>query len=105
MGASEFHTRGRKLMQEDHYADAIVQFTEAIKLDASLPLVYNGRGYSYLRLKRYAQAIADFDEAIKLNPAYSNAYMNRSAAKRSFGDAHGADADTLKARELAKASQ
>ena len=38
--------------------------------------------------------------AIILNPAYTNAYLNRGAARRGAGDQAGADADTAKAREL-----
>jgi len=101
-GAAEFNARGRKLSQEDRYADAIQQFDEALKLDPSYALAYNGRGYAHLRLKHFTLALADFDQAIKLNPAYSNAYLNRSAARRSTGDTAGAEADIVKARESNK---
>jgi tetratricopeptide (TPR) repeat protein len=98
--AAEYHTRGRKFLQDDRYEEAIQQLTEALKLDPSLTLAYNARGFAHFRLKQYAEAIADFDEAIRLNPSYLNAYVNRSAARRAAGDRAGADADQAKAREL-----
>jgi len=100
--ASDCHAQGRKLLQDEHYAEAIEQFTEALKLNPSHALAYNGRGWAHFRLKQYAEAISDFDRAIELNPSYANAYLNRSAAKRSSGDKTGADADQAKAKELTK---
>ncbi len=78
---------------------AIDQFTAALKLDPSLSLAYNARGYCHFKLKHFAEAMKDFDEAIRLNANYANAYMNRSALKRVLGDKAGAEADQAKARE------
>jgi tetratricopeptide (TPR) repeat protein len=100
--ASEFHARGRKLLQEEHFAEAIQQLTEAVRLDPALALAFNARGYSYYRLKQYPQAIADFDRAISLNPGYANAYQNRGAARGAAGDKAGSAADQAKARELTR---
>ena len=90
---------GRKLLDEEHFAEAIEQFTQALKIDPSLSLAYNARGYALFRLKLFKEAIKDFDEAIRLNPNYANAYMNRSATRRTMGDKTGADADQAKAKQ------
>jgi tetratricopeptide (TPR) repeat protein len=98
--AAEYQARGRKLLQEDRYQEAIEPLTEALKLDPALSLALNARGYAHFRLKQYPQALADFDQAIRLNPSYLNAYVNRGAARRAAGDKAGADADQAKARGL-----
>jgi tetratricopeptide (TPR) repeat protein len=103
--AAEYQQQGRKLIQEEKFAEAIEPLTEAVKLDPFLATTFNARGYAYHRIKKYAEAIADFDTAIKLNPAYANAYTNRSAAKRATGDKAGAEMDVAKARELLKAAK
>jgi tetratricopeptide (TPR) repeat protein len=102
--AAEYQAQGRKLNQEERFAEAIEQFTQAVKLDPFLATTFNARGYAYFRLKKYPDAIADFDEAIKLNPLYGNAYTNRGVARRAAGDKTGADADQAKARDLLKAA-
>jgi tetratricopeptide (TPR) repeat protein len=104
-GAAELHARGRRLLAEERFAEAIQQLGQAIKLDPSLSLAYNARGYALFRLRRYTEAIKDFDEAIRLNPKYANAYLNRSAARRMTGDKAGAEADQVKAREALQKSQ
>jgi len=100
--AAEYQQLGRKLIQEEHFAEAIEPLTQALKLDPFLATTFNARGYAYYRLKKLTQAIADFDQAIKLNPMYANAYTNRGVARRAAGDKAGADADQAKARDLLK---
>jgi peptidyl-prolyl cis-trans isomerase SurA len=99
--AAAYHARGRGLLREERFPEAIEQLTEAVKLDPFFPEAYNARGFAYLRLKRYKEAIDDFTEAIRLNPAYVNAYVNRSAARNAARDKAGAAADQVKAHELA----
>ena len=98
--AEELHTRGRELLTQEKFAEAIKVLSEAIKLDPELTLAYNARGFAYLRLKRYTLAKADFDKALRQNPMYINAYANRSALRRLTGDAAGSAADRAKARAL-----
>jgi Flp pilus assembly protein TadD len=102
--ATEYQQQGRKLIQEERFAEAITPLSQAVKLDPFLATAFNARGYAYYRLKKLPQAIADFDQAIKLNPLYGNAYTNRSGAKRAAGDTAGADADQARARDLLKAN-
>ena len=63
---------------------------------------YLARGQLYSAKGDYPRAIADFDQAIRLNSTYTNAYVNRSSARRAAGDKQGADADQSKVRDLMK---
>ena len=101
--AAGYHAKGRQLLQDGQYAEAVQALTQALQLDPKLPRAYNARGYAHLMLKQYADAIADFDEAIRLQPAYENAYTNRAVARRMKGDNAGAAADQALARGLAQA--
>jgi tetratricopeptide (TPR) repeat protein len=100
--APAHHARGRKLLQEDKYREAIEELTQAIRLDPVLAQAYNARGFAYFKLKQYSKAISDFDQAIRLYPGYANAFVNRAATKRAAGNQAGAEADQARARALTK---
>jgi tetratricopeptide (TPR) repeat protein len=94
------YSRGRKLMQDDQFTEAIEQFTVAVVLDPKFTLAFNARGYAQIRLKHYKEAVADFDAALAVNPYYANAYQNRAAARKALGDKAGSDADLAKAKQI-----
>jgi len=102
--ADEHHRRGRELLNEKKYADAIAEFSEAIRKEPDSSLIYNARGYAYYMERDYQRALADFDQAIRLNPDYLNAYQNRSQSRKAAGDLPGSEADSRRVRELQHAT-
>ena len=50
--AAEYQQQGRKLIQEERFAEAIEPLTQAVKLDPFLATTFNARGYAYYRLKK-----------------------------------------------------
>jgi len=100
--SADYQAAGRKLIQDEKFAEAIAQLAEAIRLDPSASRAYNARGYAHLRLRHFPEAAADFDNAIRIDPNYANAYLNRSSARHGLGDTAGANADLDKWRELSK---
>jgi tetratricopeptide (TPR) repeat protein len=100
--AEQHHQRGRDLIQQKKYREAIEELSEALRQQPDLALAYNARGYAYSLLRDFPHAIADYDAAIRINPKYVNAYQNRRAARSSSGDKAGAAADAEKLRELGK---
>ena len=98
--AAGYYKRGRAMLVEDKFAEAVELLDQAIKLDQKMALAYNSRGYAHYRLKHLPQALSDLDMAIQLNPSYANAYQNRSSAKKASGDAAGSEADAAKAKDL-----
>jgi len=100
--AEQHHQRGRDLIQQKKYREAIEELSEALRQQPELALAYNARGYAYALLRDFPHAIADYDAAIRINPKYINAYQNRRAARQSSGDKAGAAADAEKLREFGK---
>jgi tetratricopeptide (TPR) repeat protein len=78
--AQAFLERGRSLAAKGEYAQAVDEFSQAIKLDRRDAVAYRERGLAYRRLKDYDKAIADYTEAIRLDPKDAVAYNNRAAA-------------------------
>ena len=81
---------------------AIAELDETLRLDPTLSLAMNARGYAYYLMKDYARALVDFDAAIRLNPNYANAYQNRAAARKRSGNIQGSTEDLALAQTLTK---
>ena len=62
---------------QDNYAKAIADYTEAIRLDPRDAKAYYSRGLAYDNKGDYDKAIADYTEAIRLDPKDAKAYFNR----------------------------
>ena len=92
------NTRGRELINQGKYREAIAELSAALRQDPNFTLALNARGFAYYLLRDYAHALADFDAAIRLNPKYVNAYLNRSKARRAAGDDAGSLGDIYFAR-------
>lgn len=98
--AAAHNQRGRELLSQQKFAEAVAELDQAIAAQPDNPLFYNARGYSYLMLRNVNRALVDLDQAIRLNPNYLNAYQNRSAARKVTGDAEGSAADLAKVKAL-----
>jgi carboxyl-terminal processing protease len=75
--AIAFANRGFAHYNNKDYDRAIVDSSEAIRLDPKLSSAYNHRGNAYRAKLDYDRALADFTEAIRLDPKSALAYSNR----------------------------
>jgi tetratricopeptide (TPR) repeat protein len=74
------YSRGLAFYNINNYDQAIIDFTQTIRLRPDMPEAYMNRGNSYAYRKQYKQAIVDFNQAIKIKPDYADAYYNRALA-------------------------
>jgi len=83
--AKVYFDRGVMSLGKLDYNKAIIEFTEAIRLDVNCALAYLGRGNAYSNQGNLDQAIRDYCEAIRLDPNYAIAYYNRGAVYQRKG--------------------
>ena len=85
-------------------AEAVKDYTQAIKLDAGNALAYFNRGNAHDALRAFDLAIADYTEAIRLNPEEPDFFNNRGQSRDSVGDHDRAIADYSQAIRLSPKS-
>lgn len=86
ISAESYFSRGDVYHTLGNYSEAIVAYTEAIRLNAGYAEAYNNRGMAKGRLGKFFAGIADYNTAILLKPDYTEAYHNRGVTKGRSGD-------------------
>jgi tetratricopeptide (TPR) repeat protein len=79
---------------------AIEDYSEAIRLDASMFDAFNNRGSAHYEAGNLLAAVADYTSAITANPDYAAAYFNRSLVYQELGDTVHAAEDYSRAKQL-----
>jgi tetratricopeptide (TPR) repeat protein len=86
--------------QKREFDRAIVDYSNAIRLDPKDSKAYLNRGIAWKELGQFDRAIADYTVAIRLSPKSENAYANRGESWRLKGDLDRALADQDRAVAL-----
>ncbi len=88
-----YYDRGVDRTQRGEWNLAVVDFTEAIRLNPEGSQTYSQRGGAHVKKGDYRAAIADFTEAIRLDPTYGGGYAHRGNAYMKVGEIDNAIAD------------
>jgi tetratricopeptide (TPR) repeat protein len=97
---SALQHRGMEYTTQQQYPEAIVDFTEALKLKPDDAGIYERRAYVEMKTNAYDKALTDYSEAIKLKPNEVRYYLYRSYIYETKGDVKNSLADTEKALKL-----
>lgn len=92
--------KGRQLLLDGQWQDAIDKFDAAIEEDPDLAEAYANRGSAYGNLGQFDQAFADLDKAIEMSPNEGGMYTNRGRVYALAGKPDQALADYDRAIEL-----
>ncbi len=91
---------GNENMKNMNYTQAIIDFTNLIRLSPDFDYVYRNRGMSYQYLGKYSQALTDLNKYIEMKNDDPLAYSSRGWIKNNLNDNMGALADFNKQIEL-----
>jgi Tfp pilus assembly protein PilF len=104
VNASDAFELGAQYLDKKDLQNALVAFSQAIRIDPKFAQAYNGRAVTYALLEQPERALADCCEAIRLDPEDAEFYRTRGYLYESVGDEKNAQADLAKAEELDAAS-
>lgn len=73
--------KGFEKISNGNYANAILDFNEAIQKDPVCLDAYVKRAFCYGATNSYKEALEDYNKVIKLSPGLENAYVSRGSMK------------------------
>ena len=91
--AKEYYDNGCNKVLKKNYAEAIADFSEAIKRDSGFIQAYENRGVAKFYLNDNLGAIADYTKALEINPDDYNTHGRRGWARFYVHDYKGAITD------------
>lgn len=98
--ARAYRTRGLLRVEAGAVADAIADFTAALKLEPADGASLAGRARAHMVRGDILAAISDYDTAIRLSPGNLQLHLGRGHAYYVKGDAQSAVADFTRALEI-----
>mmetsp|Transcript_15995 Transcript_15995/g.37712 ORF Transcript_15995/g.37712 Transcript_15995/m.37712 type:complete len:440 (+) Transcript_15995:36-1355(+) len=78
--AEEHKQRGNEFLKAGKLPEAIHEYTEAIKADASVAVYWSNRSAARLRVADYEASLTDAEEASRLEPKWAKGHMRRAKA-------------------------
>src|SRR6266480_865869 len=98
--ASALQQRASVYVSQQKFQEAVADYSEALKVKAKDPDIFERRAYAEIQLKDYDKALHDYNEAIKLAPEEPKYYQVRAFIYQTKGDFKAALADTEKTLKL-----
>jgi tetratricopeptide (TPR) repeat protein len=89
--------RGLGYLRNKEYDKSIIDFSDALLINAKNAYAFNSRGDAWLQKSNYERALADFDEALKVDSAFTGAIYNRGLTFERQGNLKGAIEEYRKA--------
>lgn len=93
LAARMWFCRGRAMIFDGRYADAMTALERAIAIDGSRPEAYNAAGIAQLEQSRFAAASAFFERAIAAAPDWAYARHNLALTHIEEGNSAAAESD------------
>ncbi len=84
--SQEARDRGNTLFKDQKYAEAVKEYTEAIKRDEKDPKAYSNRSACYHKLGAFPEALKDCDTCISLDSKFTKAYLRKATLQTIMKD-------------------
>ncbi len=83
-------------------AEAEIHFKQVLHFKPDYQQSLNGLAYVFLKTERFVEAIGLYDQLLVMRPDRSDLFFNRSLAKLSINDLHGAEVDLSSSLNIAR---
>ncbi|CAF4827122.1 unnamed protein product [Pieris macdunnoughi] len=85
LSAEELKNKGNECVKNEKYIEAVLHYTQAIKMDPNNYVLYSNRSFAFLKLDQHYLSLQDANETIKLQPHWAKGYFRRAEVEAASG--------------------
>ncbi|KAL8583679.1 hypothetical protein ACOMHN_037402 [Nucella lapillus] len=83
--AEQLKEQGNEALKKGSFAEAVLHYTHAVKLDPSNHLLYSNRSLAFLRLDQFYLALQDATHTINLQPSWAKGHFRKGEVEFKAG--------------------
>ncbi|XP_048484724.1 hsp70-Hsp90 organizing protein 1 [Plutella xylostella] len=83
--AEELKAKGNEAVKNEQYIEAVLHYTQAIKLDPNNYVLYSNRSFAFLKLDQHYLSLQDANETVRLQPQWAKGYFRRAEVEAASG--------------------
>ncbi|XP_049872197.1 small glutamine-rich tetratricopeptide repeat-containing protein alpha-like [Pectinophora gossypiella] len=81
----ELKTKGNECVKNEKFIEAVLHYTQAIKLDPCNYVLYSNRSFAFLKLDQHYLSLQDANETVRLQPMWAKGYFRRAEVEAASG--------------------
>ncbi|KAJ8714540.1 hypothetical protein PYW07_002765 [Mythimna separata] len=70
--------KGNECVKDGKFIEAVLHYTQAIKMDPNNYLLYSNRSFAFLKLDQHYLSLLDANETVRLQPQWAKGYFRRA---------------------------
>lgn len=67
----ELKNKGNECVKDDKFIEAVLHYTQAIKMDPNNYVLYSNRSFAFLKLDQHYLSLQDANETVRLQPQWA----------------------------------
>lgn len=71
LSVEELKVKGNECVKDGKYIEAVLHYTQAIKMDPNNYLLYSNRSFAFLKLDQHYLSLQDANETVRLQPQWA----------------------------------
>ncbi|CAD0202196.1 unnamed protein product [Chrysodeixis includens] len=81
----DLKSKGNECVKEEKYIEAVLHYTQAIKMDPNNYVLYSNRSFAFLKLDQHYLSLQDANETVRLQPQWAKGYFRRAEVEAASG--------------------
>ncbi|XP_063830013.1 uncharacterized protein LOC135079312 [Ostrinia nubilalis] len=83
--AEELKNKGNECVKDGKFIEAVLHYTQAIKMDPSNYVLYSNRSFAFLKIDQHYLSLQDANETVRLQPQWAKGYFRRAEVELASG--------------------